>query len=112
MVAGNYIPRKGDIVWLNFTPQAGSEQRGHRPALVVSSTDYNRSGLMLACPITSKVRGYPFEIPVKAGKIEGAVLADHVKNQDWRAREVQYITKAPAGALKATQQIIALLLTQ
>ena len=107
-----YIPQKGDIVWLNFSPQSGRKQRGHRPALVVSSGLYNRTGLMLACPVTSKVKGYPFEVIVKAGSIDGCVLADHVKNQDWQARDVEYILKAPEEVLQKTLQIIAALLVK
>jgi mRNA interferase MazF len=105
-----YTPEKGDIVWLDFTPQAGREQRGRRPALVVSATAYNRTGLMLACPITSKVKGYPFEVPLSAPPIHGCVLSDHVKNQDWKARDAEFITKAPDHVLKSVQQIIAALL--
>jgi mRNA interferase MazF len=112
MVTLGYVPSKGDIVWLNFTPQAGQEQRGCRPALVVSSQIYNRNGLMLACPITSKVKNYPFEVPLKVEHIEGAVLADHVKNQDWRVREVKFIARASKEVLQETQQIIALLLAK
>ena len=89
-----YIPKKGDVVWLNFSPQSGREQKGHRPALVLSSLNYNKLGLMLACPITSKIKGYPFEIPIKAGSIEGCVLGDHIKNQDWSTRKVKYISKS------------------
>lgn len=105
-----YIPQKGDIVWLDFSPQSGREQRGRRPALVVSSAIYNKTGLMLACPITSQVKGYPFEILVTAGGIEGCILADHVKNQDWKTRKAEYITKAPPDVLTMTHQIIAALL--
>jgi len=105
-----YVPQKGDIVWLDFSPQAGREQRGRRPALVVSSNTYNKTGLMLACPITSKIKGYPFEISVKAGIVEGVVLADHIKNQDWNARNAKYIAKTSSETLKKVQNIIAALL--
>lgn len=106
-----YVPEKGDIIWINFTPQAGKEQAGHRPALVISSSIYNRSGLMLVCPITSKVKGYPFEVPItiKNG-IDGAVLADHVKNQDWRIRGAKFYSKANPDCLYKVQAIIAALL--
>lgn len=106
----SYIPKRGDIVWLNFSPQSGREQRGRRPALVVSSGAYNRIGLMLACPITSKVKGYPFEVLVKAGPIDGCVLADHIKNQDWRSRDAEFITEVPDDVLKKVLQIVAALL--
>lgn len=107
-----YIPQRGDLVWLDFSPQAGHEQRGRRPALVLSPITYNRIGLLLACPITSRVKGYPFEVPLDVGGLRGAVLADHVKNQDWRARHAQLIAKAPPDVVRATQHIVAALLTQ
>ncbi len=80
-----YVPEAGDVVWLQFTPQAGHEQAGHRPALVVSPASYNRIGLMLCCPTTTRIKGYPFEVAV-AGKPDSVVLADQVKSLDWRAR--------------------------
>lgn len=83
--AREYVPEAGDIVWLQFTPQAGHEQAGHRPAVVLSPARYNRFGLMLCCPMTTKIKGYPFEVII-AGDKEGAVLADQVKSLDWRAR--------------------------
>ena len=86
-----YVPERGDIVWLNFTPQAGHEQAGHRPALVLSPASYNRaSGLMLCCPMTTQLKGYPFEVPVEApGNVPRAVLADQIKSVDWRARRAR-----------------------
>ncbi|MBC7294470.1 MAG: endoribonuclease MazF, partial [Thermoleophilia bacterium] len=94
----DYVPDRGDVVWLRFEPQAGHEQSGRRPALVVSPKAYNgKVGLALLCPITSKVKGYPFEVPLPAGsKIGGVVLSDQVKSLDWRARQAQYIYAAPA----------------
>ena len=80
-----YVPEAGDIVWLQFTPQAGHEQAGHRPALVLSPARYNRIGLMLCCPMTTKAKGYPFEIVV-SNKTGSVVLADQVKSLDWKAR--------------------------
>lgn len=112
MKKDSYIPQKGDMVWLDFSPQSGKEQKGRRPALVVSSSVYNRTGLMLACPITSKIKGYPFEVRVVAGLIEGCILADHVKNQDWKTRRVEYISKAPEEVLEQTLKIIAALLVK
>ena len=84
-----YCPKRSDIVWLTFTPQAGHEQAGHRPALVLSPERYNRKvGLALACPITSQVKGYPFEVPIPPGlEVSGVVLADQVKSLDWKARK-------------------------
>ncbi len=111
MVTKKYIPDRGDIVWLDFNPQAGKEQAGLRPALVLSGKTYNKTGLMLTCPITSKVKGYPFEILVDVGKITGAVLADHIKNQDWQARKVQFIVKAPKQVQnKVFDSVLAILI--
>ena len=96
MVGSDYIPDRGDIVWLEFTPQAGHEQAGRRPALVLSPRDYNeRSSLALLCPVTSKVRGYPFEVELPAaGSIKGVVLADQIRSQDWRARHAKFAARA------------------
>ncbi len=92
MVANNYVPDRGHIVWMNFTPQAGHEQAGHRPALVLSSFEYNQKiGLALFCPITSIAKGYPFEVALPStSAISGVVLADQVKSLDWRARNARY----------------------
>lgn len=88
----NYVPQRGDIVWLNFTPQSGHEQAGHRPALVLSPKSYNqKTGLLLCCPITSQVKGYPFEVRIEgSANISGVVLSDQVKSLDWRARKASY----------------------
>jgi len=84
-----YVPERGDIVWLQFAPQAGHEQAGRRPALVVSPRAYNgKVGLALFCPITAQVKGYPFEIALAPdGRTVGAILSDQLKSLDWRARE-------------------------
>ena len=85
----SYVPERGDIVWLQFNPQAGYEQAGHRPALVLSPASYNsRSGLMLCCPMTSQRKGYPFEVVI-AEELdrESVVLADQVKSLDWKVRK-------------------------
>lgn len=92
MVA-NYIPDRGDLVWLNFNPQTGREQSGKRPALVISHKKYNKAvGLGIFCPITSKIKGYPFEVllPENCG-IDGVVLSDQVKSFDWRNRQATFI---------------------
>src|SRR3982751_1548626 len=88
-----YIPERGDAVWLTLDPQAGHEQAGRRPALVLSPSGYNgRVGLALFCPITSQVKGYPFEVPLPAGlPVVGVVGADQVKSLDWRARNATLI---------------------
>lgn len=91
----SYVPDRGDIVWLNFTPQAGHEQRGTRPAIIISPKIYNKkTNLALCCPITSNIKGYPFEVMVKGKKIDGVILADHLKNLDWKARDIKFIEKA------------------
>jgi mRNA interferase MazF len=96
----SYVPARGDFVWLQFDPQAGHEQAGRRPALVVSPVSYNRRvGLALLCPVTSRVKGYPFEVAVPPelnSEIAGAVLADQLKSLDWRARRARFIARAPA----------------
>lgn len=88
---GGYVPSRGDIVWLQFDPQAGSEQAGHRPALVISPRSYNaKVGLAVFCPLTTHVKGYPFEVVLpEGGKAQGAVLADQVKSLDWRIRRAE-----------------------
>ena len=88
-----YIPERGDAVWITLDPQAGHEQAGRRPALVLSPSGYNgRVGLALFCPITSRVKGYPFEVSLPAGSpVTGVVGADQVKSLDWRARKAERI---------------------
>jgi mRNA interferase MazF len=89
-----YVPEAGDVVWLNFTPQAGSverqvDQAGHRPALVVSPATYNdKTSLMICCPMTTQIKNYPFEVLI-AGEPPGVVLADQVKSLDWRVRRAK-----------------------
>jgi len=96
-----YHPERGDVVWLDFDPQLGHEQAGKRPALVFSPSDYNkRVGLALFFPITSQIKGYPFEVPIQLSKINGVVLSDQVKNLDWKARQIKFIEKA-------TEEILA-----
>ncbi len=104
MVAENYIPERGDIVWLNFNPQAGHEQKGKRPAIVISPKEYNEKvGLALFCPITSKIKGYPFEVRIETERINGVVLSDQIKSLDWKTREIEYITK---DSQEKTEEII------
>jgi len=97
-----HCPRQGDIVWLSFEPQAGHEQAGHRPALALSPESYNRkTGLALFCPLTSQVKGYPFEVPLPIDlKVTGVVLSDQVKSLDWRARGAKFHCKAPATVVE------------
>jgi len=101
-MASSYCPARGDIVWLNFSPQSGHEQAGHRPALVLSPESYNKkTGLALMCPITSHVKGYPFEVQLPTGShISGVVLADQVRNLDWKERKAQFKSKATAPTMR------------
>jgi len=94
---GTYVPQRGDVVWISLNPQAGHEQAGRRPALVVSPGSYNaKAGLALLCPITSQVKGYPFEVPLPEGlPVSGVVLSDQVKSLDWRVREAEVACALP-----------------
>jgi mRNA interferase MazF len=95
-VARDYVPDRGDIVWLQFDPRAGHEQAGRRPAFVVSPRAYNRKvGLALFCPISSRVKGYPFEVALsEGGKVDGVILSDQMKSLDWRARKASRLDRA------------------
>ena len=92
-----YVPDRGDVVWLEFDPQAGREQAGHRPAVVLSPRAYNqKSGLALFCPVTSRIKGYPFEVVLPPDlAVQGAVLCDQVKSLDWAARRSRLALKLP-----------------
>jgi mRNA interferase MazF len=107
-----YVPAQGDVVWFDFDPQAGHEQGGRRPAVVLSPLAYNRLiGLALVCPVTSREKGYPFEVKLPAGlPVAGVVLADHVKSQDWRARGAEPIARLDEATLAALLQRTACLL--
>lgn len=106
-----YIPDRGDLIWLNFTPQSGHEQAGTRPAIVISPYAYNsKTGLMIACPITSKIKDYPFEVAVNGKKISGVVLSDQVKNLDWRTRKADFIEKASDSVIIEVQEKLSLLI--
>jgi len=94
-----YVPDSGDIVWINFDPQAGHEQAKHRPAVVLSPASYNdRAGLLICCPTTTKIKGYPFEVKL-SGRPASVALADQVKSFDWRARKAQKKGNASASEL-------------
>ena len=112
MVARNYVPDAGDLVWLTFDPQAGHEQRGRRPALILSPRVYNaKARLAIACPITSHAKGYPFEVGLPHdGKVTGVVLADHVKNLDWTARRVEFAGTAPTEIVTDVREKLRVLL--
>lgn len=100
-MARRYVPARGDAVWITLNPQAGHEQAGRRPALVVSPASYNgKVGLAVFCPITSQVKGYPFEVTIPSGlKVGGVVLSDQVKSLDWRMRRAEFICKVPRETL-------------
>lgn len=105
-----YVPDAGEVVWLQFDPQAGHEQAGHRPALVLSPAAYNgKTGLMLCCPMTTQIKGYPFEVLV-AGDPPGAALADQVKSLDWVVRRAKRKGKATIAEMAEVRaKILALL---
>jgi len=94
-MVSKYIPDRGDLVWVDFNPTKGHEQKGRRPAFVVSPKIYNeKSGLVLLCPITSKIKNYPFEVAVNGNQIMGAIIADQIRSFDWRARHIEKIEVA------------------
>jgi mRNA interferase MazF len=111
-VARPFVPDRGDLVWLVFDPRVGHEQSGRRPALVLSPRTYNRRvGLALVCPVTSHVKGYPFEVPLPAGlPVDGCILADQLKSLDWRERQARRIAPIPRDVLdEVLARIFALL---
>jgi len=115
MSSGNkrsYIPDRGDIVWIEFDPQSGREQSGLRPAITMSPKKYNeKTGLGLFCPITTAIKGYPFETTLpETCKIRGAILTDHIKNMDWRSRNVKFISKLDEHILDDVTKKVAVLI--
>jgi len=108
-----YVPKRGDAVWLAFDPQAGHEQAGRRPAVVLSPEAYNgKVGLAVFCPITSQKKGYPFEVDIPDGlKVSGVVLADQVKSLDWRARDAALICALPAKTITEALEKLGTLLS-
>jgi len=111
-VSASFVPQAGDLVWLTFDPQAGREQAGRRPALVLSPGIYNaKSGLLLACPITSQAKGYPFEVAVPVGDgATGVILADHLKSVDWKARRAEKLGHCPNEVIDEVRARLAPLL--
>lgn len=106
-----YIPARGDVVWLDYDPQRGHEQAGKRPAVVISPEAYNRRvGLALFFPITSPVKGYPFEVPINGSKIHGVVLSDQIKSLDWKARRISYIETVANTLIEEALEKLGLLL--
>ena len=107
-----YLPERGDIVWLDFGQSKGHEQTGRRPALIVSPKDYNtKTGLAVCCPLTSKSKGYPFEVRVENGVISGVILSDQIKTIDWRARKVKFICRTSQTELSEVLAKISTLIT-
>ncbi|HEX9462731.1 MAG TPA: endoribonuclease MazF [Alphaproteobacteria bacterium] len=108
----SFVPDVGDLIWLDFDPKAGHEQAGRRPAVVLSPAGYNaKTGLAVVCPITSQQKNYPFEVALPAGlAIRGVILADHVKNLDWRVRHAAASCKAPSSVLAELRAKLAPLL--
>lgn len=114
MKSGKYVPNRGDIVWLHFSPQLGHEQRGMRPALVISPKIYNEKTSLCVClPITSKIKGYPFEVQLPANlEVNGVILSDQIKSLDFIAREVKFICKAPKEIVDLVQDNIKMLILE
>ena len=107
-----WTPAAGDFIWIDFDPQAGHEQAGHRPAIVISEATYNRAAsLAIVRPITTQVKGYPFEVPIPAGEaLTGVVLADQVKSLDLKARRAKLAGHASRVVLETTQQYLSVIL--
>ena len=108
----DYIPERGDVVWITLNPQARHEQAGRRPAVVLSPAAYNgKVGLAILCPITSQIKGYPFEVRIPGElAITGVILADQVKNLDWRARRAEFAGTLPAATVAEVLQKLNTLL--
>ena len=111
-MAAAYCPKRGDVVWISFNPQAGHEQAGHRPALVLSPESYNRKvGLAILCPVTNQIKGYPFEVIIPQGvKASGAVLSDQVKSMDWKVRGASLLCSLPEITVRQVLNKVGVLL--
>jgi mRNA interferase MazF len=109
-----YVPQRGDVIWITLSPQTGHEQAGRRPAVVLSPAAYNgKVGLAILCPITSQIKGYPFEVLIPAGlPVTGAILADQVKSLDWRVRNAELICALPPGTVSEVLQKLGTLLSE
>ena len=114
MVKNGYVPQRGDVVWITLNPQAGHEQSGRRPAVVLSPGTYNEKvELAILCPVTNQIKGYPFEVLVPAGlPVTGAILADHVKSLDWRVRDAEWICALPSRVVTEILQKLGTLLSR
>ncbi|MEX2119888.1 MAG: endoribonuclease MazF [Pirellulales bacterium] len=111
--AAPYVPQRGDAVWISLNPQAGHEQAGRRPALVLSPRAYNhRVGLAIFCPITSQIKGYPFEVIIPEGtRVNGVILSDQVKSLDWRARRAEFICALPGETVSKVMEKLGALIS-
>ena len=107
------VPDRGDIIWISLNPQAGHEQAGRRPAIVLSPQEYNKKvGLAILCPITNQIKGYPFEVKLPEGlPVSGVVLSDQVKNLDWRVRNAEVACTAPAETIREVLAKLGILLS-
>lgn len=112
--AETYVPQRGDVVWITLNPQAGHEQAGRRPAVILSPKNYNgKTGLAIFCPITNQIKGYPFEVLLTPGMpVAGAILADQVKSLDWRARRAELICILPDETISEVLQKLSTLLSK
>ncbi len=110
--AKDYIPARGDIVWIDLNPQAGREQAGRRPCLVLSPADYNgKTNLAVVCLITGQAKGYPFEVALPSGlATTGVVLSDHIKNLDWRVRKAEFREQVPESVVREVLDMATALL--
>lgn len=110
----SYTPERGEVVWINFDPQAGHEQSGRRPAVILSPKAYNsKVGLAILCPITNQVKAYPFEVSIPASlPVSGVILSDQAKSLDWRERRAEFICKLPASTVIETLRKLNALLKE
>ncbi|QQR64627.1 endoribonuclease MazF [Candidatus Kaiserbacteria bacterium] len=111
MVKEKYVPDKGDVVWIDLSPTRGHEQANLRPVLVLSPIKYNeRTNLMVACAITSRIKGYSYEVPLSEEKVDGVVLSDQMRNLDWKSRKVRFIQKVSTEVIEEVSENIKILL--
>ena len=102
----NYIPEKGDVVWLSFSPTKGHEQKGRRPGLILSSKRFNQTNMAFIVPITSATRSYETQISLQTNNITGTILCDHIRSMDWTTRDIVYIDSVSTDILSKVQDII------
>ena len=109
-----YVPQRGDVIWITLDPQAGHEQAGRRPAVVLSPGAYNgKAGLAILCPITNQVKGYPFEVRIPGSlPVSGVVLADQVKSLDWKAGQAERVCTLPPDVIAEVLAKLGVLLEQ